>query len=88
MAISTVGNFFNRWSYSWRSFLTHFGCSFLEFGMILVLPRTGGGLQGFDLAQAHQFLFCCLGEKALRPRLPTMVSISATSCGDTICACV
>src|ERR1039458_7814583 len=85
VAMSTAGYFFEALVVFLAQLFDPLGCSLLEFGMVLVLPGTGGGFQGFDLAQAHQFLFRRLGEKALRPRLPTMVSISTTSwCGMTM----
>src|ERR1017187_668842 len=45
-------------------FLNPHGRPLLELGMIFVLPGTSDGLQGLDLAQAHQFLLCRLGEKS------------------------
>src|ERR1039458_8689832 len=69
VAMSTPGYFFEPLVVFLAQLFDPLGCSFLEFGMVLVLPGTGGGFQGFDLAQAHEFLFCRLGEKSTAPPL-------------------
>src|SRR5260370_31019114 len=69
VAISTSGYFFEALIVLLAQLLDPLGCSLLEFGMVLVLPGTGGGFQGFDLAQAHQFLLRRLGEKSAAPPL-------------------
>lgn len=79
VAMSTAGYFFEPLVVFLAQLFDRLGGSLRELGMVFVFPRTGGGFQGSDLAQAHQLLFRCLGEKCTAPRLPTMVSISATS---------
>src|SRR5260370_22580622 len=67
VAISTSGYFFEALVVLLAQLFDPLGCSILQFGMVLVLPGTGCGFQGFDLAQAHQFLFRRLGEKSTAP---------------------
>src|ERR1035437_7797618 len=69
VAMSTAGYFFKALVVFLAQLLDPLGGPLLKFGMVLVLPGTGGGFQGFDLAQAHQLLFCRLGEKSTAPPL-------------------
>src|SRR5258708_9889371 len=67
VAISTSGYFFEALVVLLAQLFDPLGCSILQFGMVLVLPGTGCGFQGFDLAQAHQFVFRRLGEQSTTP---------------------
>src|ERR1035441_1908888 len=69
VAMSTAGQFFEACVVLLAQLLDPFRGSLLEFGMVLVFPGTGGGFQGFDLAQTHQFLFRRLGQKSAAPAL-------------------
>src|ERR1039457_1502910 len=69
VAMSAASQFFEARVVLLAQLLGPFRGPLLEFGMVLVFPGTGGGFQGFDLAQAHQLLFRRLGEKSAAPPL-------------------
>src|ERR1035437_951725 len=69
VAMSPAGYFFEAPVVFLAQLLDPLGGPLLELGMVLVFPGTGGGFQGFDLAQAHQLLFRRLGEKSTAPPL-------------------
>src|ERR1039457_6458597 len=64
VAISAAGYFFEALGGFLAQLFDPLGRSLLEFGMVLVLPGAGRGFRGFDLAEAHQFLFRRLGQKS------------------------
>ena len=47
--------YWRRRSLCWRSFLTQFADPNLNSGWLILFPCSGSGLQGTDLAAAHQF---------------------------------
>src|ERR1035437_1502249 len=69
VAMSTAGYFFEAPVVFLAQLFDPLGGPLLEFGMVFILPGTGGGFQGFDLTQAHQLLFRRLGEKSTAPPL-------------------
>src|ERR1035438_5442526 len=83
VAMSTAGQFFEACVVLLAQLLDPFRGSLLEFGMVLVFPGTGGGFQGFDLAQTHQFLFRRLGQKSAAPALADQgVDLDSQLVGD------
>src|ERR1017187_6294582 len=69
VAISAAGYFLEALVVFLAQLFDPLGSSLLEFGMVLVLPGAGRGFRGFDLAEAHQFLFRRLGQKSAAPAL-------------------
>jgi len=55
------------------------GRAALQFRVVLILPGAGGGLEGLALPASLNLLAGHLGEKRAPPRLPTRLSIPATT---------
>src|ERR1039458_8657907 len=64
VAMSTVGYSFQAPIVFPAQLLNPLSGSLLQLRVVLVLPRAPGGLQGLDLAQAHQLLFSGPGKEA------------------------